>query len=141
AAAGAAPCARPRARASRVGTVRPQRVLLQPGTPLKLRGQVGADGPRELVGGNRALELALDPAVATDEERPGLRRQAPLPHPAVVALRRVVVPVDLDVDEANPATREAPRDRLDDVHHWPADAARAEARGREGHDERLVRSQ
>ena len=43
-----------------------------------------------------------------DEEHPRLAREIPLAHPAVVRrLRRVVVLVDLDVDEADAATRRA----------------------------------
>ena len=58
------------------------------------------------------------------------------PHPAVEALRRVVVLVHLDVDEAHVAVIEATGRLLDDVHDGAARPARAELRGRERHDER-----
>src|SRR6266567_3690929 len=64
----------------------------------------------------------------------------PLLHPAVGALARVVVLVDLDVDEANWRLRVLPANPVDHVDDRPADAALAIARCRERDDERLMRS-
>src|SRR5207249_1133917 len=84
---------------------------------------------------DRPFELRLDPAVGADQEDPRLRRQVPLSHLLVPPERRVVVLVDLDVDEADPACAEAPAHGLHDVDDGPARPARAELRRREDDDE------
>ena len=53
----------------------------------------------ELAHGHRALEPLEDLPVAPDDEGPRLRLEAPLAHPTVEPFRRIVVLVDLDVDE------------------------------------------
>src|SRR5206468_6106926 len=58
-------------------------------------GEVAANGRVELGDRDGALEFRLDPAVAADEEDPGLARQPPLMDPFVLALRGLVVLVDL----------------------------------------------
>src|SRR2546429_3106458 len=88
-----------------------------------------------------ALELGLDPAVPADEEGPRLRLQAPLSHPAVVAECRPVLLEDFDVNEADAAGCELATHAVDDVYDRPTGSARAEARGREGDDKRLVGGQ
>src|SRR5204862_6829827 len=93
---------------------------------------------RELPHRDRPLELRLHAAVSTHEERPRFGAQTPLPHPAIVAERRAVPLVDLDVDEAHARAESAP-DGFDDVDDRTAGAARAETRRREGDDERRVR--
>ena len=105
--------------------------------------RVGSTSPRaaapngglELRGRYRALEARLDPAVAADEEHPRLGGQLPLLHPAV-RLRRLVVLVDLDVDEPHRARPEPLAHVVDDVHDGAAGAARAELRRGEGEHER-----
>src|SRR5919204_991544 len=87
------------------------------------------------------LELRLDPAVTADDERPRLRSEAPLAHPAVVAERGAVVREDLDVDEADAGPLESSPHVVDDVDDWTARSARAVARRRKGDDERLVSGQ
>src|SRR6266540_840258 len=101
--------------------------------------QKALDGGLELLHGDRALELRLDPAVATDEEGPGLRRQPPFAHPAILAVAWIVALVDLDVDEAKPGSSEAPAHAVDDVDDRPARATAAVARRRERDDERHAR--
>src|SRR6266540_6169609 len=88
---------------------------------------------------HRAFELLLDPSVRADEEHPRLGLEVPLPHPAVVAPRRVVVLVHLDVDEADVAALQAATHVRHDVHDRPAGPARAERGRREDDDERQVR--
>src|SRR5918912_3415498 len=95
----------------------------------------------ELPGRDRAFELSPDPPATVDDERPGLCAEAPLPHPAVVAPGRAVVRVDLDVDEADTAPLESSPNVVDDVDDRSAGAARAVARGRKNHDERLSRGE
>jgi len=95
----------------------------------------------ELAGRDRSLEFRLDPAVAADEKRPGLRWDVPFTHPAVLTLPRIVVPIDLDMDEASRAALEAPADLIDNIDDRTARPARAIPRRREGDDERDVGSQ
>ena len=64
--------------------------------------------------------------------------KAPLPYPAIEALRWIVVLVDLDVDEPDVRRRESLPHCIDDIHHWPARPTRAELRCRKDNDERLV---
>src|SRR4051812_33202911 len=94
-----------------------------------------AHGALELRDRHRPLETRLDPPVAADDEHPGLAREVPLADPAVLALRRVVVLVDLDVDV--PAG-DALLHRTDDVDRRPTGPRLAELRGRERDDERDV---
>src|SRR5439155_25188686 len=100
--------------------------------------QVVPDPRGELAGGDGPLVLGLDQPVPADQERPRLGRQAPLAHPAVVALGRVVPLEDLDVNEAHALLLEAAPDPVDHVHDRPADAAGAELRRGEGDDEGAV---
>ena len=102
--------------------------------PRRLRHELRLDRRPQLVRGQRAFELRLDAAVAADEEDPRLALQPPLAHPAVVAARRVVVLVHLDVDEADAGTRELLPNVRDDVDDGTARPARAELRRRERDD-------
>src|SRR5205814_4591687 len=61
--------------------------------------------------------------------------------PPVVAERRPVLLEDLDVNEADAAGGELATHVVDDVDDRPTGSARAEARGREGDDKRLVGGQ
>src|SRR5678816_111972 len=55
-----------------------------------MREELVAHGCAQLRLGDRALELRLHVTVGADQEDPGLRAEAPLAHPAVVAARGVV---------------------------------------------------
>src|SRR3954463_11381215 len=101
--------------------------------------ELGLDRRPQLSRGHRALELRLDATVAADEEHPRLALQPPSAHPAVVAARRVVVLVHLDVDEADAGGRELLPHVRDDVDDRAARPARAELRRRERDDEGPVR--
>src|SRR2546430_11817456 len=93
--------------------------------------QEPADGTLELGLRDRSLELRLDAAVAADQERPWLARQTPLADPLIFALGRIVVSIDLDVDEADPGAGEGPTNAVADVDNPAARPARNEAGARE----------
>src|SRR5712692_6551897 len=99
------------------------------------------DGQLELARRDRPVELRLDPAVAADEKRPRLRRKMPLSHPAVLTFPRIVVLVDLDVDETDARAGKATAELVDHVDDGATGATRAVAWGREGDHERNVRAQ
>src|SRR5512132_1798048 len=105
------------------------------------RHQHRLDRCAELADGHWALELRLDATVASDEERPRLALQLPLPHPAVVALCGIVALEHLDVDEAYAAAGDLLAHVRDDIDDRAARPARAELRRRESHDEGLVRGE
>src|SRR5947209_19009137 len=93
------------------------------GAPTGL-AQKPTDGTLELGLRDRSLELRLDAAVAADEERPWLARQTPLADPLIFALGRIVVSVDLDMDEADPGAGEGPTNAVGHVDHGTGRAAR-----------------
>src|SRR3989442_15521046 len=107
------------------------------GAPTGL-AQKPTDGTLELGLRDRSLELRLDAAVAADEKRPRLARQTPLADPLIFSLGRIVVSVDLDVDEADPAACEGPTNAVDDVDDGAAGPARAESGGRRPHHAPLM---
>src|SRR5215218_2966066 len=88
------------------------------------------DGARQLADREDALEAGGDLAGAVDDERPRLRRQAPREHLRAVRLARVVVLVDLLLDEAD-ALAALTAYLLGDVHDRPARARLAQRRRRE----------
>src|SRR5215204_4996884 len=101
--------------------------------------QKPADGGFELLLGDGALELRLDPPVSTDEKHPRLGWELPFLDPPVHTERRVVLLVDLDVDERD--TGDAASYCIDDVDDRPACSALAELRRRKDDDERLLARQ
>src|SRR2546425_4550777 len=103
--------------------------------------QEPSDGTLELGLRDRSLELRLDAAVTADEERPGLARQTPLADPLIFALGRIVVSIDLDVNEADSGAREGPSNAVGDVDDGAARPARTETGRREHEHERLVRGE
>src|SRR5262249_4104860 len=107
----------------------------------RLRHEMRLDRGTQLVGGERPFELRLDLPVAADEEHPGLALESPLLHPAVVAARRVVVVVHLDVDEVDARPRELLANVGDDIDDGTARPARAELGRGERDDERTVRGE
>src|SRR5512146_1572956 len=82
------------------------------GQPLRflrtLLPQEALDARGQLTDGERPFELGLDETASPDQESPGLRREAPLAHPTVLTVLRIVPLVDLDMDEADLRPGERP---------------------------------
>ena len=70
-----------------------------------------------------------------DDERPGLAREPPFLHPFVDPAGRIVLVVDLDVDETDTCALELRAHLVQHVDDRPADAAEAERRRGKGHNE------
>ena len=97
-----------------------------------------ADGLLELGGAEGALEARPDDPVLVDDERERLALELPLVDPLVGALGRIVVLVDLDVDEVDAVLLPVLRDGLHDLDDRAARARLAVERRREGDDERAM---
>ena len=104
----------------------------------RLRWRPSAPRPSSSAGLKAPSSRVRIDACPVDDERERLALQVPLVDPPVRPLRRVVVLVDLDVDEVDALALPLPGDRLDDLDDRAAGARLAVERRREGDDERAA---